>query len=800
MNSVHYGKRLTTSLLSLTMVFTFFAVPAKAENAGATKVEWKSIVFGQSTSSSTNKVTVDSVNNTVIVEAGTADGNAAGGKITGSHDGISYYYSEIDPSKNFELSAEVKVNFFAKSKPDNQEGFGIMARDAIGTAGDTTVFASNMVMVGGYKGQVQSVFRNKVEDASGAGAKMEDTFKFGERPANDGTSTYKMTLKKTNTGYQVSVDNSEEKIYYRPKALEVLNKDKIYVGFFAARVASITVSNIVLKTSDVATDPAGIPEPKRGTIPALTLASINAATTSNYDLKVLSNVKGNLVVKQAGSEIYNGVVEANNIVMTNTTLTSGDNTFEMVLTPEAGEDVVNTDTVNVKYVVTYKTFNTANGAVYVSPNGKQDGTGTEDDPADIYTAVKFITPGQTIYARGGKYNLTSPLTIERGNDGTADKLKVISAYPNERPVFDFGKKSNGFTLAGDAWKIYGIDVTNAASTGFRIAGNYNIAEFVNTYANGDTGLQISGNASEGKEKWPSHNLVLNCTSYDNRDASENNADGFAAKLTVGPGNVFRGCISHNNTDDGWDLYSKLESGAIEPVVIENSIAYGNGILSDGTVTKGDGNGFKMGGEGLAVKHLLRNSLSFNNRSTGVTSNSDPAIIVENTTSVDNGKANYDFAFYQNAKPQFAAKNNISFRTKAGTADKYPEYLASDNNHFYNGNETVNASGKKVTAADFKSVVRPEVYSRNADGTIVVGDYMVLVANSAVQVGARLSDFSNITNTAKKPATVSDNANNGKVLPKTGSPIGLQTVAGVGLVLVVIGAFFVVFGKRQKFNK
>ncbi len=31
------------------------------------------------------------------------------------------------------------------------------------------------------------------------------------------------------------------------------------------------------------------------------------------------------------------------------------------------------------------------------------------------------------------------------------------------------------------------------------------------------------------------------------------ADGFAAKLTVGDGNVFDGCISYNNADDGWDL-------------------------------------------------------------------------------------------------------------------------------------------------------------------------------------------------------------------------------------------------------
>lgn len=59
------------------------------------------------------------------------------------------------------------------------------------------------------------------------------------------------------------------------------------------------------------------------------------------------------------------------------------------------------------------------------------------------------------------------------------------------------------------------------------------------------------------------------------------------------------------------MYSKLETGAIGAVVIENSISYGNGTLTNGRKTNGDGNDFKMGGEGIAVKHVLRNCLSFN---------------------------------------------------------------------------------------------------------------------------------------------------------------------------------------------
>ncbi|MCD8188208.1 MAG: hypothetical protein LUD57_06325 [Ruminococcus sp.] len=41
-----------------------------------------------------------------------------------------------------------------------------------------------------------------------------------------------------------------------------------------------------------------------------------------------------------------------------------------------------------------------------------------------------------------------------------------------------------------------------------------------------------------------------------------NADGFAAKLTCGEGNVFDGCMSYNNSDDGWDLSTQRRKQAL----------------------------------------------------------------------------------------------------------------------------------------------------------------------------------------------------------------------------------------------
>lgn len=729
---------LVTMILSLS---TFLPM-VKATDA----VEWKTVIFGQSTSAANNSITIND-NNTVTLVAGSQDGSTVGGKITGSHDGISYYYTEIPPTKNFVLSARVTVNYFAKATPDNQEGFGIMARDAIGNNLDSTVFASNMVMVGGYRGFIQSVFRNNVVDASGAGAKMEDVFKFGDRPANDGGATYQLKLKKTNTGYHVSVDNGPEKIYYRPKQLEVLNP-QIYVGFFTARVASVTVSDIELTTSDVATDPPGLPDPKAAITPAISVQSPSTSSTPSYDLSVAANVKGSLEVRQNGIFIASVSMTDKDVLIKNTTLRYGENVFALTFIPDPNPNIAPAGPIALQYKVIYRTYGKPGGTVYVSPYGLPTSLGTKKDPIDIYSAVQFLQAGQTAYVEGGTYHLTAPLVIEKGNDGAQGKPKVLWASTKKRPVFNFGKVSGGLIVAGSYWKIHGIDITNAASNGCLISGNHNLIDQVNTYANGNTGLQISGAGTDKIDKWPSYNLIQNCTSYDNVDASENNADGFAAKITCGVGNVFRGCIAHHNCDDGYDLYSKLETGPIGAVIIENSIAYGNGTLTSGYKTKGDGNGFKMGGEGLAVKHVLRNCLAFQNNSAGVTSNSDPAIIVENTTSVDNGSSNYVFDYYSNTTPQFIAAKNISFRTRVGVADNFPAGLASSDNYFYDGAVSANVNGQRVLATDFKTL-SPVPFKRESDGDIAYNPYMQLRSNAPITGGFDIRIVQKVQHATKK---------------------------------------------------
>src|SRR5690606_17901910 len=182
----------------------------------AAPVEWKSIRFGQSTSASNNTIEVDEEG---IVTLKAVGGSA--GKVTGDHDGISFYYVELDAVEdNFELSADIKVIEYAKSPDhDGQESFGIMARDAIGTANDSSVFASNIAAIGGYSGGTrnpngtQLFVRTGIESPDGSGSQgITPVMLQQDRPTIANTypnQPYRLKLSKTNSVFVGQINDMD---------------------------------------------------------------------------------------------------------------------------------------------------------------------------------------------------------------------------------------------------------------------------------------------------------------------------------------------------------------------------------------------------------------------------------------------------------------------------------------------------------------------------------------------------------------------------------------------------------------
>jgi hypothetical protein len=362
-----------------------------------------------------------------------------------------------------------------------------------------------------------------------------------------------------------------------------------------------------------------------------------------------------------------------------------------------------------------------------------------------------VRPGGTVFLRGGTYCFSNQITIDRTNSGCGESLrKHLFACTGERPVLDFStqpygrtsKTSNprGIQVNGHWWHLRGIEVTASADNGIYIAGSSNIIERCVTHHNRDTGLQIGRHAvAAARSEWPSHNLILNCDSHDNYDCPPNggeNADGFACKLTTGPGNVFRGCVARNNIDDGWDLFTKKATGPIDPVVIDQCIACDNGVLSSGFTNKsGDRNGFKLGGSGLAVDHIVTRCIAFNNGKNGFTWNSNPGRIrMINNLAFNNARGNFKFDVNG---PVFL--NNLSFWNSSLSVQSDRRGVsgtpATPSNCWWDKSKkltSVNGRGLVVTAADFVSLAPPSGgFTRDAEGSLQPGGFGRLSPASAL---------------------------------------------------------------------
>jgi hypothetical protein len=324
---------------------------------------------------------------------------------------------------------------------------------------------------------------------------------------------------------------------------------------------------------------------------------------------------------------------------------SGSNTIRFNPTSSAG--LPNIDYIDVE---AGGTTQPPGDTLYVAPNGTGSAAGTESNPTTLTSAITRIAAGGTIYMRGGRYDFSQTVTIAAGNDGTSGARKKLSAYPGETPVLNFSAQSEdpanrGLAVGGSFWHIYGIVVERAGDNGILLAGNNNIIERTVTRFNRDSGLQLSRLvAGAPREQWPSHNLILSAVSHDNADSDGEDADGFAPKLTVGPGNVFRYTVSHNNIDDGYDLFTKTDTGPIGAVTIEDSLAYDNGTLSNGgQAGNGDRNGYKLGGEDIGVNHVIQRNIAHGNGKHGFTYNRNlGTMTVSNNVSIGNEERNFNF--------------------------------------------------------------------------------------------------------------------------------------------------------------
>ncbi|HSU52433.1 MAG TPA: right-handed parallel beta-helix repeat-containing protein [Candidatus Dormibacteraeota bacterium] len=395
-----------------------------------------------------------------------------------------------------------------------------------------------------------------------------------------------------------------------------------------------------------------------------------------------------------------------------------------------------------------------NGDIFVSPTGDDNNPGTLAQPFfNLARAISLAAPGNVIYLRGGTYFYNETIHVDA--PGSPTNLTKVWNYPGEHPTLDFtnqpyasANRALYLTTNANCWHFKGLEIANAGDNGMKIEGSSNIIEQCVFHHCGDTGLQIGfAHETVNPGNLGAYNYVLNCDSHDNFDFDNagSDSDGFACKLHPGYGNVFSGCRSWNNADDGWDLFESDHT-----ITITNCWQWHSGdkTLFDAIYLakmghamssfQGNGNGFKLGGNGAGGSsegtHVVRNCVGFNNHFPGRTAHGfdqnshHGGVVVYNCVSFGN-LYNYFFEDAASSGNPQIFQNDVSFA---------PSGSGSGVSDFGSGSIVDHNSWQlavTANAGDFMDITEAAAAApRQADGSLPLGFARLVSGSDLIDKG------------------------------------------------------------------
>ncbi len=417
------------------------------------------------------------------------------------------------------------------------------------------------------------------------------------------------------------------------------------------------------------------------------------------------------------------------------------------------------------------------GAVYyVATDGSDNATGTKEKPfATLNKANKVVTAGDTVWVRGGVYDLNDTVFFARYQmtagilltaSGESDDNRIhYLAYPGERPVFDganlpvgIGREYSDGTPANAMYTspivisakflhLKGFEVRNTpmkhnSNSGvYLYASKHIFLEEMDSHHNAGPGFFANDGAADG-----GGHIFLNCDAHDNYDPTGwqgdgENADGFGAHYQrPGEGDTtkFIGCRAWWNSDDGFDFINQEF-----PVVLENCYAMGNGYsdYGRGKPKNGNGYGIKMGQSTYGTgHHIIKYCVAWNNKSSGFYANytnagsqwlnntaymnKDRSFSMASTLYAKDGKTRLAEVAPLTGDNAHVMKNNIAFPNKLSQIGTCWEKISSQNIDHYvdcpaGENNTWNLN-LDLTEDDFVSLDDPSMTVTGEDLSTIPG--------------------------------------------------------------------------------
>ena len=365
-------RRTVAGLLTGALLLGMTPLAAFAENSTSAN-GWQFKAFGTSSAAEVNTLAEDAdIHNKITLNACTVkeDGtiNKKGGKFVADSpaDGLSFYYTTIDPTKeNFYLQADVTIDY-VNPAPDGQEGFALMLRDSLSGSGS---YFSNQISVAGTKLPLDGV---EIKDAVGVrsytGIISNETAASNEVKATRAAfssqtikqgDTYRVSLAKTSnsyvaTQYAINADGTtgtvigSSTLYIPAKSstatsvskyaelddpMTVQEAKKAYLGFAAARGMNVTFSNITYTTSAWNASEWTL-QPTSYIAPVYQITSPSTCTGSSYALAFKANADGTAKVYANGKLVDKNLAVKVGETLTRSYTVTRDTTFKVVFTPD----------------------------------------------------------------------------------------------------------------------------------------------------------------------------------------------------------------------------------------------------------------------------------------------------------------------------------------------------------------------------------------------------------------------------------------------------------------------------------
>jgi uncharacterized repeat protein (TIGR02059 family) len=348
---------------------------------------------------------------------------------------------------------------------------------------------------------------------------------------------------------------------------------------------------------------------------------------------------------------------------------------------------------------------------YVAPTGNDAASGDITHPWRTWDhAFSNVSPGDTVYFRGGVYYQNDPINIHFSTSGTVNNWICFFNYPGEYPILDLiNRPKVGFNY-GIQFTSYikyvhfkGLEIRNAIQQDGNVIvtgilydyADHVIFENMSVHNLGGTGFM------SGQEMGTV--TFINCDAYDCYDLHNSSLlwDGSSyegggsvgfnfASLDTAASLYMYNCRAWHNSDGGFSM------GNAGTMLFDHCWAWNNGY------DQGDGNGFKGFGFGEGtpgIRRIVRNCIAAYNRA-GFDQNNDPNIWeFDNNIAYHNGyERNYHSShtlggfIFEGGNLPHVFNNNISYDNYSGMSYGGGDLISTnaiEHTNSWNGGFTTN---------------------------------------------------------------------------------------------------------------